>query len=59
MNPVAETSKDALVLALRQFVYRNLMNAADDLMEEVGWTPITVAYADACVSERTTPAPGR
>ncbi len=45
LNGIFELSEDVLLLALRYFVYRDLLDAADHLMEEVGWTPITVAYA--------------
>ena len=40
-----DCGEDVLCLALRHFVYRDLTDAADHLMEGVGWTPITVAYA--------------
>jgi hypothetical protein len=40
-----QPGNDALSLALRHFVYRDLVDAADHLMEDVGWTPITYALA--------------
>jgi hypothetical protein len=36
---------DALSTALHFFVHRDLMDAATHLMDGVGWTPITVQYA--------------
>lgn len=39
-------SGDALELALQFFVYRDLMDGIDHVLEDGGWTPITVALAE-------------
>jgi hypothetical protein len=43
--PLSLRSDDVLCLALRHFIHRDLMDGVDHLMEGVGWTPITAAYA--------------
>jgi hypothetical protein len=40
-----EESGDVLVLALRLFVYRDLTDSAQHMMEEPDWMPVTVEYA--------------
>ncbi len=45
LNGIHASNDDALCLALRHLVYRDLVDAADHLMEDVGWTPITNALA--------------
>ncbi len=39
------SNDDVLCTALQLLVHRDLMDAAAHLMEGVGWTPITVQYA--------------
>ena len=39
------SDEDVLCTALRLLVHRDLMDAATHLMEDVGWTPMTMEYA--------------
>jgi hypothetical protein len=41
----ANSFDDPLCIALRHFMHRDLMDAADHLMDGAGWSPITVALA--------------
>jgi hypothetical protein len=45
INLSEPADEDVLCTALRLLVHRDLMDAATHLMEDVGWTPMTVEYA--------------
>jgi len=45
INLSEPANEDVLCTALRLLVHRDLMDAATHLMEDVGWTPMTVEYA--------------
>ena len=45
INLSERSEEDVLCTALCLLVHRDLMDAATHLMEDVGWTPMTVEYA--------------